>query len=157
MKIDWVRHLVVKPTLGVWRSKNPGMPAQQKNIEDFRKSNNVASYWLGSIVPDQSYDMVTLLFTEEKFITIEDIDNMLLQSKSKSHRFLHLSVNKFLVNTSVDRNEHTNVNDLDERLISHWNDVVGVDPVFVEYHSNDKGYMGNWIYPVTNVIWQTHE
>ena len=108
-------------------------------------------------VPESQHDMITLLFSKQKFVTVEHIDKCLNQSLMYANKFLHLSVNKFLVYSVANKTEHLDIDDLDQRLVAHWISVVNKDVVYVEYNSNDRGYLGNWEYPITNIIWRLHD
>ena len=157
MKIDWLRHMILRPTPGVWAHQNPGITAQQQAIENFCQQNNVRDCWTGSVVPNESHEMITLQFREEKFVSVETIDSMLIQARELAQRYLHLSVNKFLVFSQHNRQEHLDTDDLDLRLIRHWSDIVDLGTVYEQHFSNDLGKHGNWIYPLTNVIWAINE
>jgi hypothetical protein len=97
--------------------------------------------------------MVTLMFSDHKLTSIQHVDDCLIHCVSLADRFLHLSVNKFLLYSDVDRSEHLDIIDLDQRLIQHWIDLLKLKVELVNFNSDDKGHLGNWVYPVTNIVW----
>ena len=155
--ITWVRHLPVVSCKSLWRLRNPIMPLQQHLITNFCKDHLIKDCLTISTVPDTTHDVVSLVFNNFNFVSIQHIDLLLIKCLPKATKFLHLAVNKFLVYTECDQDLCMDQPDLDLRLISHWSDHINRTPVVQQYYSDDCGKLGNFIYPVTQVIWPVDE
>jgi hypothetical protein len=157
MKITWLRHFKYRSLKGPWAARNRQLPEQQQDIENFCKQHQIIDQWSGAEVPDESHDWVTLMFNGRKFYSLQYIDQCLIESVNKSKKFLHLSVNKYIVHTEQDQTIDLDIADLDQRLVKHWGELIDHPLVFCKYNSLDFGNFGNWHYPVTNLIWQISE
>mgnify|MGYP003351964777 CR=1 FL=1 len=76
MKIQWLRHWVRKPTLGIWAYQNRGDTTQKQAIVQFCADHNVHDLWVGSSNPDSYHDMISLVIKQEKFISTREIDSL---------------------------------------------------------------------------------
>ena len=153
MKIRWITQLAVTPTLGPWAHRNHGQTNQQRQVNDFIQTNSVSSHYIGAKCPDQDYEMISLRIDGHSLIDIDHVDQELEKCVGRATRFLHLCVNKFLIYSSRPRQEYTDTEDLDLRLVRHWSDIVNRPMVLCMYNSKDQGHYGNWLYPLTNLVW----
>ena len=64
---------------------------------------------------------------------------------------------EILLYSDVDQSEHLAVADLDQRLVNHWTELLKLKVELVNFNSDDRGHLGNWVYPVTNIIWRVDE
>ena len=156
MTVTWIRHHVVTPTLTPWQKANQKVLSQKQQIDKFCKDQCVQSHWINSKIPDSTYDMVSLMFTDHRLVDIDYVDDCLQQSVSHALRFLHLSVNKFLLYSQRDRSKSLDIADFDQRLVQHWLDLLKLKTEIVHYDSQDQGSQGNWLYPLTNIVWRVN-
>ena len=155
--ITWVRHLPVVPCHDPWKLQNPGPTLQQELITNFCRENSIYDCYTTSVVPVGRHDMVSLIFNNLNFVSVQHIDLLLTECLTKATKFLHLAVNKFLIYTEFDQELHLDQLDQDLKLILHWSGCINRTPIFQQYHSNDCGQLGNFIYPVTQVIWPVND
>ena len=87
-------------------------------------------------------------------VSVQDIDQALLQCKDSGARYVFLIVNKYLVYTDVD-SAFTSYSDLD--LLLHWQSVLGWKAAFMSYLDNDRGVVGNFDFPVTQLLLERND
>lgn len=97
---------------------------------------------------------VELVFNEN-FVSVEHIDSVLLEHIQSPVQYVFLIVNKFLIYTENDRLS-TNLN-YDLALLNHWQQITGWEPVYINYIHNDRGQVGNFVFPVTQMLLKRHE
>lgn len=156
MTTTWIRHLSVKPCRSVWAFKNSAVPPQQQLIVDFVNAYQVQDRLITRQVPVRSHEMISVVVDGIDMMSIQDLDWLLLASLSKSTRYLHLCVNKFLLYTNKDQQLYTDSEGFDQRLISHWFDLVSRPLILCDFHEQDRGDLGNFEYPVTQLVWATN-
>ena len=155
--ITWIKHFPVRPCKSLWRLQNPGTLPHQELITNFCRENSIQDCFITSVVPDSTHDMVSLVINHLEFVSIQHIDWMLEQCLPKARKFLHLAINKFLVYTEYNQELYVDQPDLDLKLIQHWSAHINRAPSIQQYQSNDCGMSGNFIYPITQVIWPIND
>jgi hypothetical protein len=155
--ITWIRHFPVVPCKSPWRLQNPTMPLQQQLITNFCTDNSIKDCFTTSVVPTGTHEVVSLVFNDCNFVSVQHIDLLLTKCLSKATKFLHLAVNKFLVYTEFNQELYLDQVDQDLKLISYWSNSINRVPVVQQYNSDDRGQLGNFVYPVTQIIWPVND
>jgi hypothetical protein len=153
----WIRSFPINSCKSLWSLRNPTAPSQQQLITNFCKDNLIKDCFTTCVVPSNTHDVVSLVFNNFNFVSVQHIDLLLTECLPKATKFLHLAVNKFLVHTEYDQDLCVDQADLDLRLILHWSDHINRAPLVQQYNSNDCGWLGNFMYPVTQVIWPVND
>lgn len=94
------------------------------------------------------------LIFNHKFISLQQIDNELIQCKNLDITYVFLAVNKYLIYTMTD-SEYSTYSDLD--LLLHWQSIVGWKAAYMSYVDNDHGVVGNFDFPITQILLERNE
>ena len=142
MNIKWVTDLAPSKCKNSWLVKNkPVLGAVQ--YQAVKQAYNL-----------NSENTAELVFNE-KFVSVEQIDQALLVECKSNIRYVFLVVNKFLVYSEKDRPvDDTNY---DLALLRHWQKVTGWKPVYMNYIDNDQGLVGNFVFPITQMLLERND
>lgn len=157
MSSTWIRHRPGRSCKNSWDIQNIGPTPQQQIVDNFCNQHQILDRVVVDAVPDTDHDMISLTINQSKFVSIQEIDFLLSQCMTKTKKFLHLAVNKFLLYTEKEQCLYTNQPDIDLRLVLHWCDLIARPLVFCCYCSEDRGRQGNFRYPITQLIWKINE
>ena len=102
-----------------------------------------------------AYDLNYSNSVELKFgqylVSLQHIDQRLAACKNLNVQYVFLIVNKFLIYTELDGDEMQQT-DLD--LVNHWSKVLDWPIVYASFVSNDRGLIGNFDFPATQILFQ---
>jgi hypothetical protein len=157
MNSGWIRHLPGKSCKNFWDLKNNNKTPQEQMVENFCNQHQILDRVVVDSCPDSSHDMISLVINQSQFVSVQELDFLLIECMSKAKKFLHLAVNKFLLYTQQDQCLYETQSDLDLRLVLHWRDLIDQPLIFCHYCSEDRGSLGNFRYPITQLIWKIND
>lgn len=106
----------------------------------------------------QAYHLDSTNYKELVFshrVSVQYVDSVLKQCCDTDIRYVFLAVNKFLVYTETDLPEVDT--SYDQALLDHWQSVTGWTPVYQHYINNDRGIVGNFDFPVTQMLLERND
>lgn len=156
MSVNYVTHLPVATCKSVYESKLTRTLSQQARVEQFIQQHNLTDvlYVNGQdfMDPTKLHECIVYTLNDYRFVSLQKLEQLLNHLKNYTTKYFYLVINKFLVYTEHDNQLYSNVVDLDQRLVHHLADSIG--STLIESHgmSDDRGQVGNFAYPVTQLI-----
>lgn len=105
-------------------------------------------------LPTELHDMIVFIVNPNDLISLQSVDAMLVALKEYAQTYYYVAVNKFLIYTEHDTHVDDITVDFDTRLLNHWTHLLNLDVVWVESQSNDRGQLGNFVHPVTTMLFK---
>ena len=158
--IDYVPSLPWKPCKSLFQIQNNNPLSQVQQLENFITSANLTDIYRVRIenidsvdLPSDLHDLIVVVVNPTNLISIQSLDNIILKLKPLARRYYYLAINKFLLYTEhqIDSGDIAN---FDSKLLSHWQQLVQLDTVWANSRDDDLGELGNFIHPVTNIMFR---
>ena len=105
-------------------------------------------------LPNKLHNMIVFIVNPNNLISVQSVDGMLVALKAYAENYYYIAVNKFLVYTEHDTPVKDATVDFDKRLLNHWTQVLNLDVVWTESQSTDHGHLGNFVHPVTTMLFK---
>ena len=131
---------------------------QQQHLLEFEKSISPStSITINDVNEiDQSYDFVKLILSTRKMESLQKLVADLNFLNQYIGKYLYLAVNKFFIATS--QTQHIQGDNYDSKLVNYLEqELVGYTMIYKNYNNNDFGRLGNFIHPVTVLIFKVNE
>ena len=158
--IDYVPSLPYKPCKSLFQIQNNNPLSQVSQLEKFITSANLTDIYRVRIenidsvdLPSDAHDLIVVMVSPTNLVSIQSLDKIILEFKPLVRRYYYLAINKFLVYTDhqIDSRDITN---FDSKLLSYWQQLVQLDTVWANSRDDDLGELGNFVHPVTNVMFR---
>jgi hypothetical protein len=108
-------------------------------------------------IPDRNYICIVFVINPDNFISTEDVKLLLNNFSKFSNLYFCISLNKFLIYSKNNLEFKSNFLDFDEKLIEYFSNISNFTLVYSKSRSDDMGNLGNFIYPVTQMIFKKNE
>lgn len=156
MTVTYVSNLPVPNCKSVYEHNLSGALPQQQRVKAFVDQHQLADvlYVDGQdfMDPSRSYECIVFTVNDYQFVSLQKLTQMLQHLKQYANKYFYVAINKFLLYTEQDNQLQTKFVELDEKLVFYLADSVGATMVESYYHSDDHGHLGNFTYPITQLI-----
>jgi hypothetical protein len=95
-----------------------------------------------------------LVVNHASFIAVDRVSELIEKFSTFTDEYLYVAVNKFLLYSDKDRNILPDVADLDEKLVRYFSNLTNFTVIHSSFDSNDHGQLGNFIHPVTQLLFK---
>lgn len=144
----------------VFALRHPGAPT---SLEQYQRRDRFFAehdcHDVGHIDDGQPHEAITLTINQDA-IDLEDLRDLLISHANRARRWLYVDINKFLVyaRQPVDKHAYPDDTDPDLKLIKWAQSVLSCQMQLVRFHYrlDDRGHLGNFMHPVTNLVFQRH-
>jgi hypothetical protein len=136
---------------------NKLLPQQQYLLEFEKSISPSTSITINNVSEiDQSYDFVKLILSTRKMESLQKLVADLNFLNQYIGKYLYLAVNKFFIVTS--QTQHIHGDDYDSKLVNYLErELAGYTIIYKNYNNNDTGTLGNFIHPITVLIFKVNE
>jgi hypothetical protein len=114
---------------------------------------DVNTYSFLNLPKNKVFDLVVFMANSNSLITVKKLDEIILDLASLVDRYFYLAVNKFLLYTDIEIDQDCHA-DFDQKLLWHWQELLGMQVVWADADSGDRGTLGNFVHPVTNIMFK---
>lgn len=157
--IRYVETLPYRPCRPLFQTRLKQILPQQQKLQTFIDSNYITDVyyesvdylWVLDLPEDQIFDLVVFVVNPRRLISVLELDELLLELKPLVGRYFYLAINKFLLYSDTVI-EQPGSQDFDQKLLLHWQDLLDMQVVWADADSNDRGTLGNFVHPVTNMM-----
>jgi hypothetical protein len=159
-KVSYVNNLTIKSRINPFLIENPRPFPQEELIEKFLNLKSIEDVFYVNKnfdIPDRTYICIVLIINPDNFISTEDLKLLLNNFSKFSNLYFYVALNKFLVYSETDLKFESNSLDFDEKLIEYFSNISNFTLVYSKSRSDDLGNLGNFIYPVTQMIFKKNE
>lgn len=160
VKISYVDNLPVEKRIHPFLLENSRPFSQEKLIEKFLNLKSIKDVFYVNKnfdIPNRTYICIVLVINPDNFISTEDVKILLDNFSKFSNSYFCVSLNKFLIYSKNDLEFKSNFLDFDEKLIEYFSNISNFTLVYSKSRSDDLGNLGNFIYPVTQMIFKRNE
>lgn len=159
--IRYVETFPHRPCKNLFQTQLRQTLPQTQKLQTFIDSNQITDIYYKDAdtysffhLPDNKvFDLVIFMVNPSKLITIRKLDEIILELTPLVGRYFYLAVNKFLLYTDVEIDQDLSA-DFDQKLLWHWQEVLGMRVVWSDANSHDRGTLGNFVHPVTNIMFE---
>lgn len=99
---------------------------------------------------------VSIVIENQEYLPLTELESKLLDASRCTTEYLYVAVNKFRIYSETDRSPTST--DFDYEIIKFCSSMLSEKFSMIEYQSrpDDRGTLGNFIHPVTIMIFQRH-
>jgi hypothetical protein len=107
-------------------------------------------------LPSNIHELIVFVINPTDLISIQSVDSMITALKQYAQKYYYVAINKFLIYTEQDRSTQAEltIDDFDVQLIEHWTKITNLKVVWAISQSTDRGHLGNFVHPVTNMMFE---
>jgi hypothetical protein len=136
---------------------NKLLPQQQYLLEFEKSIAPSTSITINDVSEiDQSYDFVKLILSTRKMRSLQKLVADLNFLNQYIGKYLYLAVNKFFIVTS--QTQYIHGDNYDRKLVNYLEqELTGYTIIYKNYNNNDSGTVGNFIHPITVLIFKVNE
>jgi hypothetical protein len=131
---------------------------QQHYLEQFIAKKEITDIYKVDVdnfeLPSNSHELIMFVINPTDLISIQYVDSMINNLKQYARRYYYVAVNKFLIYTEQDTHVESATSDFDVQLIEHWTKITNLKVVWARSQSTDRGHLGNFVHPVTNMMFE---
>jgi hypothetical protein len=114
---------------------------------------------LNKIIADYEstcYDVIVMIVNDQ-YCSLNKLNEDIVAASNKAQKYLYLAVNKFLVYSTQDIT--ITDSDYDYRLVEYCRDTISKTFTLLEYtiRPDDNGSLGNFVHPVTTMLFKRNE
>ncbi len=156
-KVSYVDNLPIENRINPFLIQNPGPFLQEQFLQKFLDLKSIKDVFYVNKnfdVPDANYTCVVLVVNRYNFISAEDLKLLMNNISKFSNLYFYVALNKFLIYTKTDLKFESNSLDFDEKLIEYFKDISNFTLVYSKSRSDDLGALGNFVYPVTQMMFK---
>ena len=137
-------------------STKPKLLPQYKELYSFVTANNVRDVCYEK--PSRSHDMVVLV-VNDYYHSLGELTELIIDTSQHVYTYLYLAVNKFYIYSDISHEEFNYIDNYDVKLVKYCHSVIADQFELTKYsvNSDDKGNVGNFMYPVTTMFFKRHE
>jgi hypothetical protein len=131
------------------------LPQVQK-LQNFIAEHNITDVFYATLenykTIARKHQLIVFVANSGSMIDIVWLDTIIQSLILQAKQYFYLAVNKFFVYTlcPVDVTDK----DFDTKLIDHWQQLLQTETVWTSCNSNDQGQLGNFVHPVTNMMFK---
>ena len=144
-------------SIEVPQCKNPFSLSLTSPLPQLIKLQGDTFYSIDMNEPKGCHDNIVLVINNHRFIELLDLIALIKNFSLYATQRLCVVVNKFLVYTSVNNSDYLDSTSFDQRLINRISSLKNFSVESYNFQDNDNGNLGNFIYPVTNIIFKRNE
>jgi hypothetical protein len=132
--------------------KDKSLLPQRQRLADFIRNNNIT---------DVSFDherhaMICMIHNHD-YCSLDDLKKNVVAASQLADQYFYLAVNKFCIYSTQDLT--VTDDDHDVKLINycHASIMDEFDLLESHYSLSDRGTIGNWVHPVTQMFFKRHD
>jgi hypothetical protein len=158
--IKYVKSLPWSKCKNNFQLRNNTILPQQQHLEQFIVQQEIIDIYKVDVnkfeLPSKAHELIVFVINPTDLISIQSVDSMINNLKQYALKYYYIAVNKFLIYTEQDQatDIECTTNDLDTQLIEHWTKITNLKVVWVISQSTDHGHLGNFVHPVTNMMFE---
>lgn len=156
MTIEYRQHMPFKACKNPYLStiKNTDSLPQQQQLIDFINKNNITD--IGTAISTESHELIVDVINEG-YCSLNQLKRNILQAAELADRYFYLAVNKFLIYANENLTE-TNT-DFDLRLVEFCRQQLEQNFNLIDFavRRDDRGQLGNFVYPVTTMLFVRYD
>jgi hypothetical protein len=134
------------------------MLPQQHQLEQFIAKQEIIDIYKVDVnnfeLPSNDHELIIFVINPTDLISIQSVDSMINDLKQYARKYYYVAVNKFLIYTEQDTHSESTTSDFDVQLIEHWTKITNLKVVWAKSQSTDRGHLGNFVHPVTNMMFE---
>jgi hypothetical protein len=161
MNVTYMQHLPVAKCKSSYEMRLSGILPQKMQVENFIIQHKLTDVLFvnGQTFDDpvRTHECIVFIVNDYYFVSLQKLVNLIKQLKLYTKKYFYLVINKFLIYTEQDSLAETMFDDLDQRLIHYLTSAVGLPLVESHWDSNDCGLLGNFAYPITQLVFRVDE
>jgi hypothetical protein len=139
-----------------FRTVSVDLLPQYQEIQSFIKHHQCQD--IGYHHDNDRHSMIVMIINHT-LISLEHLEQQLLQQSQRAILFFYIAINKFLVysNNNCTTIEHGHKN-YDYKLVQYCTNILNRDFSLIKYNycNDDNGKLGNFMHPVTTMFFQRH-
>ena len=155
--ITVVNQLPAESCKSLYSIKFPGAAPSEKFLNNFLAENKTTDVFYTGYnftLPQRSHKIIVLVVNHASFIAVDRVSELIEKFSTFTDEYLYVAVNKFLLYSDKDRNILPDVADLDEKLVRYFSNLTNFTVIHSSFDSNDHGQLGNFIHPVTQLLFK---
>jgi hypothetical protein len=156
--IKYVKSLSWQPCKNNFQLHHKKVLPQQQKFDKFINDHCIIDIHRVDVnnfrLPNKLHNMIVFIVNPNDLISLQSVDGMLVALKEYAKNYYYIAVNKFLVYTEHDTPVKATTFDFDKRLVDHWTHLLNLDVVWTESQSSDRGHLGNFVHPVTTMLFK---
>lgn len=156
MNIKYVQRLPVAKCKSVFEISSIDVLPQYQQVKQFIRQHRLTDVLFTEgqqfTEPTKSYECIVITISNNWFISLQQLIQVLKNLVKYTTKYFYVVINKFLIYTEHDNQEQTHLSDLDQRLVQHIVDKLDLCLVDANWNANDQGQLGNFQYPITQLI-----
>lgn len=136
------------------RSKKESLSQYQellKLIKDYQCKD------IGYLNDNNPHELIVSVINHN-FISLNTLEITLTEQSNYAKKFFYLAINKFFVYSNFDQINYYSEDDYDYNLIKFCANVLtNFKLIRYRYCENDNGTLGNFVHPVTTMLFERHD
>jgi len=158
--IKYVKSLPWHRCKNNFQLRNNTILPQQHHLEQFIAKQEITDIYKVDVdnfkLPGNAHELIVFVINPTDLISLQYVDSMINKLKQYTRKYYYVAVNKFLIYTEQDQDTHIKsaINNFDEQLIEHWTKIINLKVVWTMSQSTDRGHLGNFVHPVTNMMFE---
>jgi hypothetical protein len=156
--IKYVKSLPWRKCKNNFQLHNNTILPQQHHLEQFIAKQKIIDVYKVDVnnfeLPGASHELIIFVINPTDLISIQSVDSMINNLKQYACKYYYVAVNKFLIYTEQDTHVESTTSDFDVQLIEHWTKIINLKVVWAKSQSTDRGHLGNFVHPVTNMMFE---
>jgi hypothetical protein len=158
--IKYVKSLPWRRCKNNFQLQNHTILPQQHQLEQFIANQKIIDIHTVDVnkfeLPSNIHELIVFVINPTDLISIQSVDSMITALKQYAQKYYYVAINKFLIYTEQDRSTQAEltIDDFDVQLIEHWTKITNLKVVWAISQSTDRGHLGNFVHPVTNMMFE---
>ena len=156
--IKYVKSLPWRKCKNNFQLRSNTMLPQQHQLEQFIAKQEIIDIYKVDVnnfeLPSNDHELIIFVINPTDLISIQSVDSMINDLKQYARKYYYVAVNKFLIYTEQDTHSESTTSDFDVQLIEHWTKITNLKVVWAKSQSTDRGHLGNFVHPVTNMMFE---
>ena len=132
--------------------KDKSLLPQRQHVADFIRNNSITDVSFDH----EHHDMICMIHNHE-YCLLDDLKKNVAAASQFAGLYFYLAVNKFCIYSTQDLAVTNNNHDI--KLINYCCDAIKNEFALLEshYRLDDRGTIGNWVHPVTQMFFKRHD
>lgn len=132
--------------------KDKNLLPQRQRLADFIRNNNITDVSFDH----EHHDMICMIHNHD-YCSLDDLKKNIVAAGQYADQYFYLAVNKFCIYSTQD--QAVTDADHDVKLINYCCDTIKDKFALLEsyYRLDDRGMLGNWVHPVTQMFFKRHD
>ena len=154
--IKYVKSLPWKSCNSLYQVQLSQPLPQIQKLQNFIAEHNITDVFYATLenykTIARKHQLIVFVVNSGAMIDIAWLDTIIQSLILQANQYFYLAVNKFFVYTLYPID--VTVKDFDTKLIAHWQQLLQTETVWTNCNSNDQGQLGNFVHPVTNMMFK---